>query len=71
MFTGMIFIFAPLVVGYLFSISNENTLGVSLIKEHPAVVPIPMLIRPCVVTKPTVEPVPTIKLSQRLLSLYL
>ncbi|WP_261881703.1 lysine exporter LysO family protein [Vibrio pelagius] len=26
MFTGMIFIFAPLVVGYLFSISNEKTL---------------------------------------------
>ncbi|WP_114633282.1 lysine exporter LysO family protein [Vibrio splendidus] len=26
MFTGMIFIFAPLVVGYLFSISNEQTL---------------------------------------------
>ncbi|MFA0221920.1 hypothetical protein AB4476_21130, partial [Vibrio splendidus] len=26
MFTGMIFIFAPLVVGYLFSISNDQTL---------------------------------------------
>ena len=26
MFTGMIFIFAPLVVGYLFSISNTQTL---------------------------------------------
>jgi hypothetical protein len=38
-----------------------------------AVLPTPtvILIKPCAVTNPTVEPVPTIKLDQRLLSLYL
>jgi hypothetical protein len=44
---------------------------VSLITEHPAVVPIPILTKPCAVTNPTVEPVPTTKPLQRLLSLYL
>jgi hypothetical protein len=44
---------------------------VSLITEHPAVVPILILTKPCVVKNPTVEPVPTTKPLQRLLSLYL
>jgi hypothetical protein len=44
---------------------------VSLITEHPAVVPILILTKPCAVTNPTVEPVPTTKPLQRLLSLYL